>query len=69
MKGLAACPNVAVKLGGVDGQVTDAGAQPDLMGLDQVTVRVPRSLAGRGEIDVQLTVEAQIANTVRIWIK
>ena len=60
---------VTVKLGGVDGQVTYAGVDPDVRGLDQVTVSVPRSLAGRGEVDVQLIVEAQIANTVRIGIK
>jgi hypothetical protein len=32
-------------------------------------VLVPRSLMGRGEVDVLLTVEAQMANPVRIEIK
>ena len=39
------------------------------MGVDQVNVLVPGSLAGRGEVDVLLTVDAQMANPVRINIK
>lgn len=46
-----------------------AGKHQDFEGLDQVNVLVPRSLMGRGEVDVLLTVEAQMANPVRIQIK
>jgi len=60
---------VLAKLGGVDGQVIYAGAQPDLMGLDQVNVRLPRSLIGRGEVEVALMVDGQSANTVRVNIR
>jgi uncharacterized protein (TIGR03437 family) len=55
--------------GGVYSAVSFAGAQPDFAGLDQVNVLVPRSLMGRGGVDVLLTVEAQMANPVRIHIK
>ena len=60
---------VAAKMGGVDASVFFAGAQGGFVGLDQVNVLVPRSLAGRGEVDVVLTVDGQTANAVRLNIK
>lgn len=60
---------VTAKLGGTDAQVLYAGAQTDFTGLDQVNVRLPRSLAGRGEIDVTLTADGKAANVVRVRIK
>jgi trimeric autotransporter adhesin len=61
--------NVAVRIGGASAEVLFAGAQGDLAGLDQSNVRVPRSLAGRSEVDVVLTVDGKAANTVRVSIK
>lgn len=58
-----------VQVGDVDAPVTYAGEQGDLIGLDQLNVRLPRSLAGRGEVDVVVTVDGKTANTVRISIK
>jgi uncharacterized protein (TIGR03437 family) len=55
-------------IGGVYAEVNFAGAQGDFIGLDQVNVLVPRSLIGRGEVEVLLTVDAQMANPVRINI-
>jgi uncharacterized protein (TIGR03437 family) len=60
---------VTAKLGGVDAQVSFAGAQGSLVGLDQVNALIPRNLIGRGEVDVVLTVEGKAANTVRVNIK
>jgi uncharacterized protein (TIGR03437 family) len=37
--------------------------------MDQVNLLVPTSLAGRGEVDVVLTVDGVAANTVRVNIK
>jgi uncharacterized protein (TIGR03437 family) len=45
------------------------GAQGSLVGLDQINVLIPRSLIGRGEVDVMLTVDGKAANTVRVAIK
>ncbi len=59
----------SASIGGTDAQVLFAGAQNDFAGLDQINVGLPRSLAGRGEVDVTLTVDAKMANTVRINIK
>ncbi|MGH9843418.1 MAG: hypothetical protein ACREEM_32170 [Blastocatellia bacterium] len=40
-----------------------------LTGLDQVNVRLARSLAARGEADVILTIDGKMANTVRVNVQ
>jgi uncharacterized protein (TIGR03437 family) len=60
---------VSVKIGGVDSQVVFAGAQGQLVGLDQANVRLARSLAGRGEVEVEFLADGQMANPVRIHIR
>ncbi|MGH9847357.1 MAG: serine hydrolase [Blastocatellia bacterium] len=60
---------VAAKIGGVDCQAPYAGAQGGFAGLDQINVRLSRSLIGRGEVDAALTVDGQAANTVKVQIK
>ena len=64
--GLAA---VSCSVGGVDAQVDYAGPQGDYFGLDQVNVKLPGSLRGRGEVDVVLTVDGAAANTVKVRVK
>jgi uncharacterized protein (TIGR03437 family) len=61
--------DVTAQVGGVGAQVFYAGPQGQFEGLDQVNVLLPRSLAGRGEVEVVLTVEGQAANAVRINIR
>jgi uncharacterized protein (TIGR03437 family) len=60
---------VAATIGGTAAQVTFAGPQGTFVGLDQGNILLPRSLIGRGEVDVVLTVDGQAANTVRISIR
>jgi uncharacterized protein (TIGR03437 family) len=60
---------VACQIGGEASEVVYAGPQPRHVGLDQANVRIPRSLAGRGEVDVVITVDGKAANTVRINIR
>ena len=60
---------VQAQLGGLNSPVAYAGEQKDFVGLDQVNVLLPRTLSGRGEIDVALTVDGRASNTVRINIK
>ncbi|MDX2030930.1 MAG: hypothetical protein SF339_09695 [Blastocatellia bacterium] len=60
---------VTAKLGGTDGEVLFAAPAPGFIGLDQINVRIPRSLLGRGEIDLVLTVDGKAANTLRVNIK
>jgi uncharacterized protein (TIGR03437 family) len=60
---------VRVSVGGVDLPVIYAGAQGDAPGLDQVNLLLPRALAGRGEVEVALTVDGRTANAVTIQIR
>jgi uncharacterized protein (TIGR03437 family) len=69
IRGRSSPAAVTAKIGGVSAQVDYAGPQPDFAGLDQINVRLPRELAGRGEVDVVLTVDGQVANTVRVNIR
>jgi uncharacterized protein (TIGR03437 family) len=65
IRGLTAA---SVSIGGVDAAVQYAGPQGAMAGLDQVNVEIPRALAGRGEVDVVLTVDGKAANTVKVNI-
>ena len=70
LRNRSALTAVSCKLGGTDAPVSFAGAQGGFAGLDQINVGpLSRSLAGRGEVEVLLTVEGKTANTVRIAIK
>lgn len=60
---------VLVQLGGTTAEVLYAGATTEFAGLDQVNVRLPQNLAGRGTINIALTVEGQAANLVNISVK
>src|SRR5262245_35317622 len=60
---------VKARIGGADATVSFAGAQGDFVGLDQVNVNLPRSLRGRGAVDIVLMVDAAPANTVSASIK
>ncbi|MEO6723923.1 MAG: hypothetical protein ABIP14_01355, partial [Blastocatellia bacterium] len=60
---------VTTKIGGVNAETSYAGLQGDYAGLDQLNVRLPRSLAGRGEVDVMLSVDGTAANVVRVSVK
>jgi uncharacterized protein (TIGR03437 family) len=56
-------------LGGQAGQVSYVGDQGEYAGLDQVNVRLPRSLSGRGMVDCALVVDGLAANVVKVHIK
>ncbi|MGH9854049.1 MAG: hypothetical protein ACREBD_29750 [Blastocatellia bacterium] len=60
---------VTCTIGGVAVPVLYAGETPGFAGLDQVNIGpLPRSLTGRGEVDVVLTVDGRQANVVRIRV-
>jgi uncharacterized protein (TIGR03437 family) len=60
--------SVTATIGGTAVAATWA-VQSQYPGMDQVNLLVPTSLAGRGEVDVSLTVDGVAANTVRVNIK
>jgi uncharacterized protein (TIGR03437 family) len=60
---------VNVQIGGVNTEVLFAGPQGSFVGLDQLNVSLPRSLAGRGEVELSVLVDGQEANKLRVAIK
>lgn len=60
---------VTAKIGGEAATVHFAGPQGDFAGLDQVNILIPRSLVGRGEVNLVLTVDGRQANAVKVNIK
>jgi len=60
---------LAVQIGGVNSRVVYAGAQGDLIGVDQLNVELDRSLANRGEVNLTLTVNGLSSNTVKVNFK
>jgi uncharacterized protein (TIGR03437 family) len=65
----SALESVLAKVGGETAPVLFAGAVEGLVGLDQVNVRLPGNLAGRGAVDFLLQVDGKSANTLQIRIK
>ena len=60
---------VSVTIGGEPVEVQFSGAQGEFVGLDQVNVGpLPRSLIGRGELDIALTVDDKQADIVTVTI-
>jgi uncharacterized protein (TIGR03437 family) len=59
---------VSCTIGGTNAEVTFAGAQGELAGLDQTNIALPRSLAGRGAVNVVFSADGKTANTVTINI-
>ena len=60
---------VSVSFSGTSVQPDYAAELQGFIGLDQINVSIPRSLIGRGDVDVVLTADNAAANTVRIKIK
>jgi uncharacterized protein (TIGR03437 family) len=69
IRGRAELTQVKVKLGDVYVQAEYAGKQGGFAGLDQINALIPRQLIGRGEVNVELIVNGQAANTVKVQIR
>jgi uncharacterized protein (TIGR03437 family) len=69
IRGRSAQSAVSATIGGVPAVVEYADKQAEYAGLDQVNLKVPRALIGRGEVDVVLTVDGKVANIVKINIR
>ena len=57
---------VKVMVGNAVGEVTYAGPQEGFYGLDQINVKLPRTLEHVGEVSVEVTVDGKAANPVRV---
>ncbi|NOT61380.1 MAG: DUF1800 family protein [Acidobacteria bacterium] len=57
------------KINNVAADVAAAGALPGFSGLDQINIRIPRTLPGCGTMQVALTVDGKNANVVEIGVQ
>jgi len=60
---------VSVHVRGASVEVLYAGAQGGFVGLDQINLGLPRSLAGRETLNLELSVDDKAANAVTVQIK
>jgi uncharacterized protein (TIGR03437 family) len=60
---------VTASVGGMNSQVLYAGVADGFVGLDQINLALPRSLAGRGDVEIKLSADGKAANTVTIKVK
>jgi uncharacterized protein (TIGR03437 family) len=60
---------VTANVGGENVEVLFAGAQGDFVGLDQINLRLLRSLAGRGQVEIRLSVEGQMTNALAAAVR
>ena len=66
IRGRASLSAVSFSLADVAVPVQFAGAQGDLVGLDQINMDLPRSLRGRGTVNLTGTVDGRTVNTVTV---
>ena len=67
IRGAGGATAVRATVGGSEVPVQSAEAQGGLVGLDQVVIGpLPRSLAGRGEVEVVITAAETASNTVTV---
>jgi uncharacterized protein (TIGR03437 family) len=70
VRGVKALNNVRAQVGGVSVPVIYAGEQGQFPGLDQVNIGpLPRTLAGRGEVNVWVSTEGNRSNQVTVNIQ
>ncbi|QQS47834.1 MAG: hypothetical protein IPM66_04030 [Acidobacteriota bacterium] len=56
-------------IGDQPAEVLFVGAQGGFIGLDQINLRLDRSLIGRGEVEIQLSIDGRLSNPVTIRIQ
>ncbi|MBS1811756.1 MAG: Ig-like domain repeat protein [Acidobacteria bacterium] len=52
-----------------ESEVLYADTQGYFVGVDQMNLKLPRTLAGKGDVEVKIIIEGRVANTVRINLK
>jgi uncharacterized protein (TIGR03437 family) len=68
-RGRTGLAGVTATIGGVAAPVLYAGPAPGLVGADQLNLRLNRSLAGKGAVDVVLNFDGKPANAVQVAVK
>jgi uncharacterized protein (TIGR03437 family) len=61
--------SVTASINGLTLPVQYSGAQPTFVGLDQMNINLPRTLVGAGTVNVYVTVNGELSNTVTLTIQ
>jgi uncharacterized protein (TIGR03437 family) len=61
--------SIGVSVNGEFLPLSYSGAQPAFVGVDQINFRLPRSLAGRGDVEVFVEADDVRSNIVKVNIK
>ncbi len=69
IKNRSALATAKITVDGLELPVEYAGAQGFFAGLDQVNVKLPAILKGRGEVNIELLIDGKLANVVRVAIR
>ncbi len=69
LRGRSDLSRVRITLGGTPLTPAYVGPQGDFVGLDQINLELPSSLAGRGQLDLLMEVDGWVANTIEFTIK
>ena len=69
IRGHSGMSGFTATVGGEAAAVSYGGPQPDFDGLDQVNLLLPRSLIGRGRVEIALSIQGFGANRVTINVR
>lgn len=69
IRNLTQLSDLGMRIGGDPAEVVFAGAQGAFFGLDQINVRIPGSLTGRGDVSVIFSIAGRSSTPVTINIK
>ncbi len=69
IRGRSSLANVTAKVGMTNVEVLYAGEQGAYAGVDQVNIRLPRTLSGSGEVVIDVKVDGLAANPIKVKIK
>lgn len=64
-----ASTSMKITIGGMDIEPLFFGPQGSFEALDQVNLQIPQALAGKGDVDLVLTLDGKTSNTVKFSIK
>ncbi len=67
--GNGSAESMRLTIGGLEVPMLYAGAQGQYAGLDQINFQIPAALAGRGVVDLVITIDGRASNSVKIHVR
>ncbi|MBK9315371.1 MAG: hypothetical protein IPM55_14185 [Acidobacteria bacterium] len=69
IRSAGASSSVTATIGAIQVEALYAGPQNDFTGLDQINLKLPATLTGSGDVEIQLIASGMESNSVMIRIK